>query len=282
MRAGLWPSKEKFTSSTPKLSAHSPKAASAPWAPPLKRMTSSRRITGALFLLFLRVVDGFGGVGGVRRVDGRIVVLHEVRRDVDGVFILGAVEVIHAAGELGRDGAARLVLVLLEGFLFVLRRSRGAKVFLPRVAGAALGMSRTGRAVPAAGARTAKAAAARKPAAAREPAATAGISAGTRRAIPAASWRAAGAAIFARPRLADGERPTHEQLAVEFLDRVLGHRSLGVLDEREAARAAGFTIEGTHDLRRLTDLREVCTQVVFGCLIGQIAHEQSDWWHGAL
>src|SRR5687767_2533186 len=229
MRAGLWPSKEKFTSSTPKLSAHSPKAASAPWAPPLKRMTSSRRITGALFLLFLRVVDGFGGVGGVRRVDGRIVVLHELRRDVDGVFILGAVEVIHAAGELGRDGAARLLLVLLEGFLLVLRRSRGAKVFLPRVAGAALGMSRTGRAVSAAGARTAEAAAARIPAAAGEPAA-AGISAGTRRAIPAASWRAAGAAIFARPRLADGERTAHEQLAVEFLDRVLGHRSLGVLD----------------------------------------------------
>jgi hypothetical protein len=71
-------------------------------------------------------------------------------------------------------------------------------------------------------------------------------------------------------------------LAVEFLDRFLGQRSLGVFDEGEPARAAGFAFERPHDLRWLTDLREVCTQVVFGCLIGQIAHEQSDWWHGAL
>src|SRR5688572_1232302 len=99
-------------------------------------MTSSRRITGALFLLVLGVVDGIGCVGGVRRVDGRIVVLHEVRRDVDGVLILGAVQVIHAAGELSRNWTARLVLVLLERFLLVLRRSRWTKVFLPCVAGA--------------------------------------------------------------------------------------------------------------------------------------------------
>src|SRR5687768_18609194 len=129
----------------PKLSAHSPNAASAPWAPPLKRMTSSRRMTGALFLFFLGVVDGICRVG-VRQVDGRIVVLHEVRRDVDGVLILGAVKVIHAARELGRDRPARFFLVLLEGLLLVFRWRRRTEVLLPRVARAAFGMSRSRRA----------------------------------------------------------------------------------------------------------------------------------------
>src|SRR5688500_16487620 len=122
-------------------------------------MTSSRRITGALFLLFFRVVDRIGRVGGVRRVDGRIVVLHEIRRDVDGVLGLGAVEVIHAAGGLGRDWTARLVLVLLVWLLLVLLRSWRSKVVLTRVAGA-FRLSRTGWVVPAAGARTTKAPAA--------------------------------------------------------------------------------------------------------------------------
>src|SRR6266849_3505603 len=41
-RTGLWPSKVKLTSSTPCRCAAAPKAASAPAAPPLKRMQSSR------------------------------------------------------------------------------------------------------------------------------------------------------------------------------------------------------------------------------------------------
>ena len=65
-----------------------------------------------------------------------------------------------------------------------------------------------------------------------------------------------------------------------FLIASSAARALRVFDERKAAGAAGFAVERADDLRRLTDLREVRTQIVFGCLIGQIAHEQSDWWHG--
>ena len=55
--------------------------------------------------------------------------------------------------------------------------------------------------------------------------------------------------------------------------------AFGVLDERKAPCAAGLAIERANDLCWLPDLREMRTQILFGCLIGQVAHEQSDWWH---
>src|SRR5687768_3152971 len=100
----------------PKRSAHAPNSASAPCAPPLKRMTSSR-FTGVLVLVLVGVLVGGAGPGfgfGVGRVDLRLVVLHEVRRDVDGIIVLGAIEVVHAAGEFRRDRPARLVFFFLE------------------------------------------------------------------------------------------------------------------------------------------------------------------------
>ena len=71
-----------------------------------------------------------------------------------------------------------------------------------------------------------------------------------------------------------------ELMLVQLVDGLLRLGVRAHLDEREAAGATGFPIEGTHDLRRLTNLRKVRTQVVFGCLVRQIAYEQSDWWHG--
>src|SRR5437763_3965454 len=47
-RAILWPSKVKFTSSTPWRSAHAPNSASAPAAPPLNRIASSAFISAII------------------------------------------------------------------------------------------------------------------------------------------------------------------------------------------------------------------------------------------
>ena len=83
-------------------------------------------------------------------------------------------------------------------------------------------------------------------------------------------------------RFAHREGTAHEQLTVEFLDRLFRGAALRVFDKRKATRAAGLAIERANDLGGIADLREMRTQVFFGCLIGQVAHEQSDWWHGEL
>jgi hypothetical protein len=106
-----------------------------------------------------------------------------------------------------------------------------------------------------------------------------GVAAWPRRSKSAWARRTARPAIFAGARLTDRQWAAHEKLAIELLDGRLGGGAFRVLDERKTAGATGFPIEGTHDLRRLTDLREMRTQVVFGCLIRQVAYEQSDWWH---
>src|SRR5262245_37277635 len=109
MRDGLCPSNEKLTSSIPKLSAQAPNASSAPRAPPLKRITSSRR---TLVLVVAAVAARVRLI-----IDRRIFMLHEVRRDVDGIVLVGVVEIKRAARELGRNRAARLLFVLLERLL---------------------------------------------------------------------------------------------------------------------------------------------------------------------
>ena len=91
--------------------------------------------------------------------------------------------------------------------------------------------------------------------------------------------RTSGTAILAGSRFADRQWAAHEELAVELLDRRFRGGAFGVLDKRKASRAAGLAVERANDLRGCADLREVRTQIFFGSLIGQVAHEQSDWWH---
>ena len=88
--------------------------------------------------------------------------------------------------------------------------------------------------------------------------------------------RAARTAIFAGARLADGQGPTHEELAVEALDSLFGRGAVCVFDKGEPARATRFPVERPHNLGRLADLREMRAQVIFGGLIGQVADEQSN------
>ena len=166
----------------------------------------------------------------------------------------------------------------MNGFFLSFGRRGRTEVLLSRLSDtrSAAATVATGSAEAAARARSAEAAAA----AAKSATAPAAKAPGSRTAVSAGSRRTAGSAIFARPRFADRERTAHEQLAVELLDRLFGGGAFGVLDERESARATGFTVERADDLGGLADLREMRTQVFFGRLIGQIAHEQSDWWHG--
>jgi hypothetical protein len=56
-------------------------------------------------------------------------------------------------------------------------------------------------------------------------------------------------------------------------DGSFGRLAVGVLDERKPARATRFTIERPNDLRRLTDLRKVQSQVFFGGLVWKISYE---------
>ena len=212
-------------------------------------------------------------IGRIRcGVQIRVVVLHEVGRDVDGVFFR-VVQVVHATRELRRNGATRLVFLLGEGLLLVLGRRRGTEVL-----GATGGVA----AAVAAGSRRAAEAAAwpwAAEATAAAEAATATAEATRPRGTAEAAARPRRTAGLSGAGLADGQRTAHEQLAVEFLDGFFGGGALRVLNERKPAGAAGFPVERTHDLCGLADLREVSTQIVFGRLVGQIAHEQSDWWH---
>ena len=93
----------------------------------------------------------------------------------------------------------------------------------------------------------------------------------------AAAWtaRTARSPGLALAGFADGQRTAHEQLAVKALDRFLGRTALGVFNKGKAAGPTGFPVEGADNLGRLTDLREMRAQVVFGGLIGQVTDEQS-------
>ena len=88
------------------------------------------------------------------------------------------------------------------------------------------------------------------------------------------------AARLLRARFIDRQRPAAEAMLVQLADGILRVLVGRHFHEGEPARATGFPVERPHDLGGWADLSEVRTQVVFGCLIGQIAHEQSDWWHG--
>jgi hypothetical protein len=65
-------------------------------------------------------------------------------------------------------------------------------------------------------------------------------------------------------------------LLVEPADRRFGDRPIGVVDEREAARAAGFTIDRKNDLGRLPDARQVFPQLWLRRGVRQVAYKQTD------
>jgi hypothetical protein len=245
------------------------------------------------------VVVGIGVVAhDIVSVGDLVFRLHELRQVVLLIVVFfDVVEVVHPAGELGRDWALRRALFLLIRLLwtFAFGWRRGTKV--AATAAGPLSFTRTSRAwtAEASGSWTAEAPTSSAGTRAAEAAARrawstkAATSAAWARSIPARSWTAwsartarwsARSAIFTRARLAHGKRSPHEQLAIELSNCRLGGVAIGVLDERKAPSAAGFAIERSHDLRRFTNLREVQSQVFFGGLVGKISYEKSNWWHG--
>jgi hemoglobin len=81
----LWPSKVKFTSSTPWRSAHSPNAASAPGAPPLNRMQSDGFIASEGNIISVDELDVYALVGE----EGFARLIAAFYRQVPGDPILG-------------------------------------------------------------------------------------------------------------------------------------------------------------------------------------------------
>jgi hypothetical protein len=65
-------------------------------------------------------------------------------------------------------------------------------------------------------------------------------------------------------------------LLIEAADRLFGNRPVGVVDEREPARAARFAIDRQHDLRRLAHGRQEVAQVGLGRGVRQVPNEQTD------
>ena len=99
---------------------------------------------------------------------------------------------------------------------------------------------------------------------------------GRGRAAEPAGPRPAGAALLTRPRFADRERPSLEGLLIESPDGFFGDAAIGVIDEREASRTAGFPIDGQDDGRGFADAGEVLAQLGFRRRIRKIADEQTD------
>ena len=87
------------------------------------------------------------------------------------------------------------------------------------------------------------------------------------RAPPAAEPRSARRPILAGPRFAHREVAPLERLLVEALDHFLGDRTLGELDEREAAGTAGLAIDRHDHMGRLCDGREVGPEIRFGGVV---------------
>jgi hypothetical protein len=83
-------------------------------------------------------------------------------------------------------------------------------------------------------------------------------------------------AVFAGARLADRQRTAVEDLTVEFLNGLLGLRSIEELDERESAGPAGLSVYRQHDVRRRSDGAEVGSEVSFSCAVGQVSDKQAN------
>jgi hypothetical protein len=255
-------------------------------------------------IVFVLVRLVTGGVASFDCFDGFDVLvgvlwLHELRQLVLLIVVFfDVVEVIHPTGELGRNGPFRRAFLLLIRLLGSLALGRGRRT---EVASAATGSGAFAWAARARSAKPtgtwaaesataswpwpAKAAASRARCA---EASAAARSAGTGRvaawarssgATRTSGW-SSGPTVITCTRFADGERATHEELTVELTNRGFGGFAIGVFNKRKATSAARFAIERSHDLRGLTDLREVQTQVFFAGLVRKIPYEKSNWWHG--
>ena len=171
------------------------------------------------------------------------------RRDVVDVFVglLVApvlVVLVEAADRALLDRALRAAIAVLARRLALVLRRR----VRPEVAAARAATARRRRRQP--GAAPSRSAAGAKP-----PELPPGPPG--RGAAEAARARRAGGPLLARPRLADRERPPFERLLIEPADRRFGDRAIRVVDEREAARAAGFPIDGKNNLGGFADARQM-------------------------
>jgi hypothetical protein len=255
----------------------------------MKTKGGVRRVCGALVFVAIAIGIVRRQSVGVRCVrfsilEEGVIGLHELRHFVDRIlWRIDLVEIVHPAGELRRNGPLGSAFLLLEIALAALLAfgwGRRAEVTL-----ASTGLARTAGPwrTEAAGARSTKAARSRGPAKTTWAAGpgTAKAAAGARSAEAAARSRGpARAAILACPRFADGQRSTHEQLAIELLDGSLGTGTVGIFHEGESTSAPGLAVERADDLCRLTNRGEVRPQVFFGGLVREITYEQSDRWHG--
>ena len=192
------------------------------------------------------------------------------RRDVVDIrhFFADIVDILErerTAGHFHRDGAARFVGIAFLRLLTARRFRVGAEVL------GAVGRRRRGTRVEpwtaeTSGPRTCEPAGPR----------TTGSAGTTGSRTKSAGTRPAGATIFARARLADGERTPIEDLPVELLNRLFGVAAILEFDERETTRTAGFTIDGQHDLRWRCNRTEVASQVGFCGAVGEVSNEQAD------
>jgi hypothetical protein len=82
--------------------------------------------------------------------------------------------------------------------------------------------------------------------------------------------------ILPGARLAHREVTALERLRVEFADHVVGLGSVGELDEREASRTAGLSIDWHDDVGWCRDRREVGSKIRFRCAVRQVPDEQTD------
>ena len=82
--------------------------------------------------------------------------------------------------------------------------------------------------------------------------------------------------VFARPGLADRQGPAFEGLLIESSDGFFRDGALGIIDECEASRPAGFPVDRQNDLGRCADARQVFPQIYLVRGVRQIAYKQTD------
>jgi hypothetical protein len=63
---------------------------------------------------------------------------------------------------------------------------------------------------------------------------------------------------------------------IELPDGFFGDGPIGIIDESETARTAGFPVRRQDDLSRFTDARQVIAQICLCRGIRQIAYEQTN------
>jgi len=92
----------------------------------------------------------------------------------------------------------------------------------------------------------------------------------------AAGTRPAGAPFLARTRFAYRERPAFEGLLIESPDSFFGDGPVGVVDERKAARPAGFTVDWQNYGRGFADGGKMFAEFGFRRRVRKVPDEQTD------